>query len=553
MKKLYAFILFGAAIFAVAACNNELQIEDNTKINGPVYETLSVKVGAETKASLATNASKTAFENGDKIAVWTDAGVFQECVVSNGEITVDIFGGPRSNYAVFYNSATVPTFESSTLKITLPAEYNYADVAGDKNPVPMVAKNAAGVDGDMTFYAVCALARITVPGIPATADKLVVSFNKVVTGEFTVANPGNAPSISAGEGSSTVTINLTPGDDYSGAVINIPVPAGTVTASVEAKAGSTTLETKTSVINSWSATRAKGKKATAAFTPSMYSMVFAPGNLYTEDGTLKIAENYYSHIFAYKAEEFNYLEETYKSNNRTHFNFNELYYLMNTSGVKTMPARADANVNIGTVEDIPMIKSDFGDSKTWRVLSRTEFDYTTSPSKRPGATVNGTTGCLYVKALITGMGGLGTSDETGEAGLAVSADGSTSPTTDFQAGLLLFPDNKIISGSFTLGTKNVYNAKYSTTQIAKGVLDALISAGCVFLPAAGGYSNDGDDLGTFASNPANVGTSCDYQLTSSTSASHRYYLLVTNDNVRTGGTARKKGCFYSVRLVRDLN
>ena len=112
MKKINSFILFGAAVFAFAACSNETQIENSPKPQEPVYETLSVKVGTEptTRVSLdGTNGSKSVFETGDQIAVWTDAGSFQELTVnSEGKVTVDVTQ-PRSNYAVYYNGATAPT------------------------------------------------------------------------------------------------------------------------------------------------------------------------------------------------------------------------------------------------------------------------------------------------------------------------------------------------------------------------------------------------------------------------------------------------------------
>ena len=568
MKKIYAFILSGAAILAVTACNKETQVEDPAQNNGPVYETLSVKIGTETKVTLDTDAAKSAFEENDKIAVWTEAGAFQTCLVdAEGKITVDVSGGPRSCFAVYYNGATAPTYSpgpSNILNITLPDTYDYADVAGTKNPVPMVAQNGIGDASDMIFYAACALARITVSGIPATADKLLVTFDKDVTGEFTVDGPGTQyPSISAAALSTknVVTINLTPGTDYSGAVINIPVPVGTITASVQAKAGDNVLETKTSVINSWSAARARGKKAEAAFTPSIYAMVLAPGNLYTESGTLKIASNYYDHVYSFSGNNSDYTDAGYQAINRTHFNFNEAYHLMHG----TLPGDLTytlASTDVAGDENV-YSKSDIvgGDSKAWHIPSYADFNYlsgmealqTTSTQLRPGAKVrNGesgeyTTGWMFVKVLVSGMGTSGTTQWDGATISGLAAD-ATAPSTDYQAGLLLFPDNVEITGTFgVLGDKNANTSAFSTTTITKTNLDALIAAGCAFLPAAGRFT---DAYGGWGS----VGTggsifNC-YRINRMDWA---YFLNYDNSSFYFHDSSMKSFAFRHVRLVRYLN
>lgn len=542
MKKIYAFILSGAAILAVTACNKETQVEDPAQNNGPVYETLSVKIGTETKVTLNTGAAKSSFESGDKIAVWTEPGAFQTCLVdAEGKITVDVSSGPRFGFAVYYNGATLPTFANkNTLKITLPDTYDYADVAGTKNPVPMVAQNGIGDASDMIFYAACALARITVSGIPATADKLLITFDKDVTGEFPVDGPGTQdPSISA-EPLSTknvVTINLTPGTDYSGAVINIPVPVGTISASVQAKAGDNVLETKTSVINSWSAARAKGKKATAAFTPSMYSMVLAPGNLYTDgDGNLKISSTSYDHIYAFSSSGVYANDaETYSAKNRTHFNFNETYFLMKGEALDN--TKAFTNQDTYDLE-----KSDIsgGDSKTWRVPTMDEWINLINSNNRPGSKVrNGSggeyeSGWKYAYVSVSGMGTAGTSNIDGTSPMAIN---TLYPYTDYQAGLLLFPDNVEITGSFGDGlVKN-------TNKFTKSTLDELITAGCAFLPAVGRWYNDKFE---------HVGTRGFYwACTKDSDWKHLYFYLDSGDYfTRNGGPV---SCIRSVRLVRDLN
>ena len=561
MKKIYTFILTGAAILALAACNKDLQIEDNSQINGPVYETLSVKVGSEatTKVTLdGTNDSKSVFEDGDQIAVWTtkNSGEFQDCTVSSGQITVDLTGGAtREKYAVYYNGATTPTFDGTTLTITLPDTYDYDDVADDKNPVPMVAVNdASDATNDLVFYAVCGLARITVTGIPATANKLEVIFSHDVTGSFTVTGPGTStPSISAAAKNSNyvVTINLIPGTDYTGAVINIPVPTGTISAYMTAKVDDKVLNSVPDVLYNWAADRASGKKTDPHFGVSMYSMRLAPGNLYTEGGTLKMAANYYEHIYKFGNNGDYANDVSYNPSNRTHFNYNETYLLMKEG---SLAGPSPAYENRDSYESPAVTRNDISGAPggNWRVPSLADWTAMTTGA-RPGATLNATVGTnpssssagwKFIKVLVTNMEGKGTSGWDGATVTALAAD-ATAPSTDYQAGLLIFPDNVEIDGTFTvLGTQNKTDAcAYATTQITKTDLDDLIDAGCAFLPSVGRWSSSSFGL---------VGTFGCYWSSTSYTTTDGFMLYCFSDLVRPNTAYPKSTTFRPVRLVRDL-
>ena len=61
-----------------------------------------------------------------------------------------------------------------------------------------------------------------------------------------------------------------------GAVVNLPVPVeDDICIHIDAYNGSDKLQGQTFVVNDWDAARAKGKKATMNFTPSMNSMILA--------------------------------------------------------------------------------------------------------------------------------------------------------------------------------------------------------------------------------------------------------------------------------------
>ena len=419
----------------------------------------------------------------------------------------------------------------------------------------MVAVNEAGATGDMTFYAVCALARITLTGIPATANKLVVNFTQEVTGEFTVDAAGSDhPSIaSTGAATSSVTINLTPGTDYTGAVINIPVPktakSAKASANIEAKNGDKLIDTQYTIFGAtWVPARAKGKKTTVNFTPSIYSMIFTPGNLYTEGGTLSIASNWYSNM--YNGVSDTYVEATYNASNRSHFNFNETAAMMNNAPGSYDPAPnagtflwTTASTNVGSFEDHYVVIS----GQSYRVPTLAEWQAATIGTSRPGATLTATVagtpqspsaGWKFIKVLVTDMdANTGTTKSDGTA-----QDDNTAPTTTYQAGLLIFPDNVEIDGTFTvLGTQNKADAcAYTTTKITKANLDNLISHGCAFLPAVGRLSSSSFGL---------VGTFASYWSSTSYTTADGYMLYCYTDLVKAYTAYPKSTTFRPVRLV----
>lgn len=290
MRNYNYILLAGVALFAFSACNKENNLEDSAQVNGPVYETVGVKLGVESKVTLSGGGAKSAFEEGDKIAVWTEAGNFQTCAVDgSGKITVDISGGVRSNYAVYYNGATAPTYDG-TLSITLPASYNLVDVSGTKNPVPMVAKNVSGDANDMVFYAVGGLFRLTVNSIPDDATGLLVDFHgHKVSGAFAVSNPGTTtPSIATTSDNTNdkITVTFVAGTTGGSATINLPLPTGGYTDISVTPISSVTKVSSTRHISgaSYTAQRAHGKQLTStlvSFTVDELGTkaVIAPGNL----------------------------------------------------------------------------------------------------------------------------------------------------------------------------------------------------------------------------------------------------------------------------------
>ena len=540
-----SLLLAVSVALSLAACSKNEDIStDEAK---GITETIALNV--DTKVTLS-DGLESAWEDGDKIAVWTgtsaESGSFQTCNVASYSIDVVLADASyhRFNYAAYYCGNVLPAYSAGTLSINLPAEYDYADVCGTKNPAPMVAKSLYTDGSTLTFHAVGALARIAVTGIPATANKLVVTFDKDVTGSFAVTDPsGAAPSIStsASSGKNTVTIALTPNTDYAGAIINIPVPTGTLSVtSIVAKLDDATVATVNSVITGWTAARTRGKKAIAAFTPSMASMILAPGNLYTSSGKLAISPNCYDHLFR-SASAPDHNPDTYSCADRTHFNWNELYFIMSSTGLTTLPTSTDASTaHSGSYETLA--KSDFGDGYTWHVPSSaewTEIIHGPLTASRPGAKLT------YI---------LGSDAPVTLAGVQMTRIAITDKAleTEGYQGVLLFPDNiEIKDAEFEDGNAtNSINKSGAWTDeltISEDNLNALIAQGCAFLPTSGmllstNYLFTNEKLAVNyltstenASNPANANR-----------------IRIQNKSTVATQSYAKGGLWCSVRLARPV-
>ena len=609
-------LLLAALSFSLVACNRILdEVETVTVENGTgdVTEVLTLLNEPQTKATLGNedpNPVK-AWENGDLIGVWAGAnatsGEFQNCSVLGGTITVNLYGGTfeRYNYAVYpykysEEGSVIPSYNAGALTLNLPATYAYSEVGGTKNPVPMVAKNLSSEGSDLTFYTVGALARISVSGIPFNANKLVVSFDKTVTGGFTVQNlsslgNSNAPyiAIDPESSASTVTVTLTPGADYIGAAINIPIPQGTVNViSVAVYEGEELLMTvgsnESKVIANWPAARAHGKKAIVAYTPSIGSMFISPGKLYTdESGTLKIADNWYTHTYVLsgatddetghavdiKVNSFGYdNSEAYSIFNRTHFNWNEMYHMFhNTAGFPSWSLASTDSESGSEARRYPMSKTIGG--VDWRVPSCDDAALWTYG--RAGARLNENRGVRYIKLYVTDV-----YDETynsikygatyynAEKGTTSGSAGNwMHPNFDYQAGVLFFPDNvEIEGGYFTTLSSNSINkldAKYVSTSITKPQLDLLITKGCAFFPALGHWTPTiNTDTGDYY-RMNGVGSYGIYWLDSSyideggeiVNKARAFGFTNTSLNEESGEAMTKnlKNDYESIRLVRDIN
>lgn len=495
------YLLATFILLASAACSKMSETDPGVTqdSDGAFIETLSLKL--DTKVTLSDNL-EAAWDNGDKIAVWTGTseteGGFQTCMLSSNSITVSFQDETyhRYNYAVHYCGETLPSYTDNVLSVSLPDMYDYSEVSGTRNPVPMVAKNLSTDGSTLSFRAVGALVRITLDGIPASTKYLKVMFDKDVTGSFVVSDPdSDAPYISTSDASdmNVVTVTLPTEDNYAqyaGAAINVPVPQGEVSVTSVKAYDSEGVLLATNVngvlVSKWNALRAHAKKAKATFNPSFHNLIIAPGNLYTENGVIKISDNAYTNIYK-GTETFYYNANAYDPDNRTIFSWNELYFMLNTGG---MPTYEQAGTN-QTGADMSTKTFDYG-GKSWHVGIEDEYKQlfgTAGAPQRPGSSITFTkpdgseaskAKTRYTKVTVT--------DKTVE-----------NTESELLRGIIFFPDNRNITAKFTTygGSLDAKESKYTAKAITFETLEDLINnQGCAFFPAVGHYATAYGNMGT---------------------------------------------------------
>lgn len=254
MKKTLLYIP-ALALLAVA-CQ---KIENNPSKDGDepasaekmIVETVSGSRGMSTKATISDSDASFAWTAGDHIAVHVSNGeshkyVFTSDSGASGASTAEASasftlvypeGYSRDAFAVFPSTivaADAANYGQDKLDVTLPGSYILSEVSGETSPCPMISANEPG--GDLDFYQLCGLLRLTVNGIPSSAKRLEICFDgKQVWGSFSVSNPDPGTSFietSADDAHDVITVTKDGTDAVLGAaslVLNVPLPAGEYT------------------------------------------------------------------------------------------------------------------------------------------------------------------------------------------------------------------------------------------------------------------------------------------------------------------------------------
>ena len=241
MKTKYLLIVVSAVLLAGGCMEEESGIPGRTTLKARLEQ-------SDTKVSIGDVDGKMTWTENDQIAVHMVNG-YQLATVdaATGELTIE---ETETNFRNFYAVYPASVRENGDygepdMKITLPASYDISDIVAnasgnpgsDFSPLPMVANNDRE-SGTLYFYHVGGLLRVTLNGVKPATKYVRVSFDKDVTGTYTVANPGtNNPTITTpGTGSNNaVTFTLTSGNELTSGqasgpiVLNVPVPCGSYT------------------------------------------------------------------------------------------------------------------------------------------------------------------------------------------------------------------------------------------------------------------------------------------------------------------------------------
>lgn len=244
-------LLIAAAAAVVMGCRQEEELSPQ-KMEGTIL-TARIENGV-TRTSYDSVEGKFAWNGGDEIAIHYSNGSYETLAVNPTDGSVQAQASTathqRDYYAVYPASAAdAANYGNTALKVTLPNSYDISDIVSgtatgktsDFSPMPMVAVNAE-TTSLLDFYHVGGLLRILCSGLSENTHKLTVTFDKDVTGNYTVAfaddGYGNMlPSITTGGTSSNNVVTFTLAETTIGAepdpanprmfVLNVPVPCGT--------------------------------------------------------------------------------------------------------------------------------------------------------------------------------------------------------------------------------------------------------------------------------------------------------------------------------------
>ena len=251
-KKLYIF-LFSLILFA---CAKEKENPVEPEIKGITY-TLKGYLSEKTRA-LISDEGEFSWETDDRIAVLdSNSGDLCEFVCTNGDGEFTFTGEPGREY-VFTKAWYPASMIKAEDEVTFPGTWNYADLSAAHN-FPM---SASVQDGNMYFYHLCALMKITVNDVPKNATALTLSSPTVsLSGNFDVTDLGiddgridasgedvvveqdeiavkSVPEIDAetGTGSVSVQLSLTSKQNIT---VYVPLPCGSYKYAVSLHAGGT--------------------------------------------------------------------------------------------------------------------------------------------------------------------------------------------------------------------------------------------------------------------------------------------------------------------------
>jgi len=424
----------------------------------------------ETKVAIGgSNGTNFTWSAGDQIAVHSSDGSYHTFPLLTGAGTTSAMfegelGGDQNYYAVYPASAKVDAnYGNSTLQVTLPASYTIDGSMDTSSQMPMIAVNTGGT---LSFKHVGAVYRLTLDDVPSGTNQITVTFDKDVTGTFTVMDPDtDAPYIvtTAGSAGRTVTFTLSPAltAETDGFVLNVPVPTGIYSGNIKVVATGGT-KRRALIPNPRTITRASGKKLAETlipvpagfggpFTYEGEEYYISQGNMYKTATGYALYSDWTGGLSQYNGTAPGNQTWTWNS----YFRWTHLVGLFDTrTGDDTPSTSNNFNINNGKT---PIAGCYLPTYDQWLYIVHGYY--------RTGSTVNGTAGCRY--ALIQ---------------LSYTNGSISNPT-----GVLVIPDGLTMTGMSRTFTWNVESTS-GNTGVTVAQLNGYLTKGCVFLPAANHYN-----------------------------------------------------------------
>lgn len=514
----YTLLLLGPAALLLGSCGKEMPVADIEvpqnviDVQNPTdTETLIARIEPAGEISVTTKTSydsvegKFSWSEDDGIAIHYNSGGYAiGTVKASGtvSVTAPATGAQRDYYAVYpYGAATYPSsvadnYGNPDLQVYYPTNYDLTETVDgndsfEESLCPMVAKNDPD-KSTLDFYHVGGLLRMNMTMLDASSAYVLFTFDKDVSGIYTVADPGtDHPTVTTrgnvSDNNNIIWVSLNSGNglgyrNFSNPFyINIPVPCGTYSnIKVEILSESGQVQ-ESATIPRLTFARRHGKrinfadfcdrKLTSAYVPGKFrvsptkSVYFASGNLVV---TYRSSGN---HEWEFEANQYDFTDVVinnidYETDGQriSHFGWgtgNKPYEVSTDEG--DYPAFYDW----GRHFDDAGVGLNSSTDGTWYTLSRAQWNYLLK--SRPNADNLVAKGKIYVAT-----------ENKYVSGLFILCDDWQLPS-----GCEFNPEQRLDYDG------NVYTTGTVDTEF-DGSWQAMEAAGAVFLPSVGFRSSGGN-------------------------------------------------------------
>ena len=556
-KSIYAILAAGAVVLAMAACSKEQDTQEGN--TGVITESLLAEKESDlTKITLDGSTMKFGWSAGNDKASFTILNGSTYSFVDSdfygattpGKFTVS-YTGTRQGYAVTPASFK-GSYDGTNLVVNYPTSYDITKMVdagcydnADGNHYirfPMVAQSVSGSDV-LAFRSIGALAKVTVAQVPAGTKKLYITFNKKVTGDFTVTNPdSNAPYVTATDGTSTVEVKISNDGLTARKDITLYIPVPTATGlSISAST-----VTKPTVARNqgyaWSVNAISRVSNATDFSINGTNYILAPGNLYARRASDNSKYEWYNRTAIEQV-----VTTLGAMNDDPHLDDKILLEIENTPGIYRDvftwdrlyhkfngidPTGAAGEVIDGTIT--------LEDGTVWQMLTRQTAEALFSGTGRDNKAsieVKGINGAPGAKARIE-------LDGSTYEGYAQYTDSDTGKKVVY--GCFLFPDGYVDMTDLMQPIANMSEIYAYPTNVSFDAYAQMVNAGAIFL-VNGGFADNNRLLGSCGNRHIayHLGTSSVDDKCDGTTGSEIGYCYVQ--------TTVSRNYYRSVRLCRVAN